>query len=202
MNTKYLLSAISLALIAAGESFRQSANECTDEVQGVLDLKPAADIPAADAPLDSNGLPWDERIHAGTKSQNQDGSWKKRKGVDDATVDAVTAELRKTYPAPTPSGQPVVAPPAPPASVAETAPPAFGGFAPPAPPTNPEYTKLCDFIAKNIGEGKALTDEWFKSGLAQHGITLADLAKNETGAANMLANLRDVLKQINVAEVV
>ena len=138
MNTKYLLSAISLALIAAGESFRQSANECADEVQGVLDLKSPADIPAANAPLDSNGLPWDERIHSGTKSQNQDGSWKKRKGVADNVVDAVTAELRKTYPAPTAAAAPittvaemasatasvVTAPPVPPAST-------FGGFAPP-----------------------------------------------------------------------
>jgi hypothetical protein len=44
--------------------------------------------------LDKNGLPWDDRIHAGTKTQNKDGSWKAKKGVDAALVTSVEAELR------------------------------------------------------------------------------------------------------------
>lgn len=44
--------------------------------------------------VDANGLPWDERIHASTKAVNNDGSWKKRRGVAAATVTAVEAELR------------------------------------------------------------------------------------------------------------
>lgn len=57
--------------------------------------EPQDDEPTNDAPpaTDKNGLPWDERIHAGTKALNADGTWKKRRGVDDATVAAVTAEL-------------------------------------------------------------------------------------------------------------
>lgn len=57
--------------------------------------EPQDDEPTNDAPpaTDKNGLPWDERIHAGTKALNGDGTWKKRRGVDDATVAAVTAEL-------------------------------------------------------------------------------------------------------------
>lgn len=43
---------------------------------------------------DANGLPWDERIHSGSKARNKDDTWKKRKGVDDATVAAVTEELQ------------------------------------------------------------------------------------------------------------
>lgn len=66
------------------------------------------DEPTNDAPpaTDKNGLPWDERIHAGTKALNTDGTWKKRRGVDDATVAAVTAELTGATPAPTPAPQP------------------------------------------------------------------------------------------------
>lgn len=50
--------------------------------------------------FDSSGLRWDERIHGksgdGTLPTNADGTWRKRRGVDDATVAAVTAELRAT----------------------------------------------------------------------------------------------------------
>ena len=67
------------------------------EVETVNDAPPATD---------KNGLPWDERIHAGTKALNADGTWKKRRGVDDATVAAVTAELTGAAPAPTPAPQP------------------------------------------------------------------------------------------------
>lgn len=50
--------------------------------------------------LDSNGLPWDVRIHAGTRTQNKDNTWKKKKGVEDATVAVVEAELRAALNAP------------------------------------------------------------------------------------------------------
>lgn len=46
--------------------------------------------PAADA----HGMPWDERIHASTKGRNNDGSWKKKRGADAATIANVEAELR------------------------------------------------------------------------------------------------------------
>lgn len=84
------------------------------------------DEPTNDAPpaTDKNGLPWDERIHAGTKALNADGTWKKRRGVDDATVATVTAELTGAAPTPTPAPQPEPTPaPAPtPAAQPETAP--------------------------------------------------------------------------------
>jgi hypothetical protein len=53
-----------------------------------------------DPNLDINGLPWDARIHAGSRERNTDGSWRVRrrpKGVEeadwDATLARVTAEL-------------------------------------------------------------------------------------------------------------
>lgn len=48
----------------------------------------------SDAATDNTGLPWDERIHASTKALTAKGEWKKRRGVDPATVAAVEAELR------------------------------------------------------------------------------------------------------------
>lgn len=74
--------------------------------------EPQDDEPTNDAPpaTDKNGLPWDERIHAGTKALNGDGTWKKRRGVDDATVAAVTAELTGAAPAPTPEPTPAPQP--------------------------------------------------------------------------------------------
>lgn len=73
----------------------------TDDTETVNDAPPATD---------KNGLPWDERIHAGTKALNGDGTWKKRRGVDDATVAAVTAELTGAAPAPTPEPTPAPQP--------------------------------------------------------------------------------------------
>lgn len=78
----------------------------TAEVETVNDAPPATD---------KNGLPWDERIHAGTKALNADGTWKKRRGVDDATVAAVTAELTGATPVPEPTPAPTPAPQAEPA---------------------------------------------------------------------------------------
>lgn len=70
--------------------------------------EPQDDEPTNDAPpaTDKNGLPWDERIHASTKALNGDGTWKKRRGVDDATVAAVTAELTGAAPQPEPTPAP------------------------------------------------------------------------------------------------
>lgn len=57
--------------------------------------------PATNDNLDSAGLPWDARIHAGSRERNTDGSWRVRrrpKGVEEAeweaTLARVTAELR------------------------------------------------------------------------------------------------------------
>jgi hypothetical protein len=66
---------------------------------------------ASTSATDIHGLPWDERIHAGNKTTNKDGSWRRRKGVAEALVLAVEAELRGSsisVPlAPVPLSQPV-----------------------------------------------------------------------------------------------
>ena len=49
---------------------------------------------------DRNGFPWDNRIHSSNKQTTADGVWRKRRGIDDATVAAVEAELRQVMGAP------------------------------------------------------------------------------------------------------
>ena len=76
--------------------------------------------PQTEIQRDKNGLPWDERIHSGSRAMNKDGSWRARKGVAEALVTQVEAELRAGAPASVP------APPAPPASAGTPPPPPAG----------------------------------------------------------------------------
>lgn len=92
---------------------------------------------------DKDGIPWDERIHASTKTTNKDGTWTRRRNTPDETFDAVMAELKQantqrtleaaqgmvpTPPAPSAPSAPAVAPsvplPPPPVSAPTTVPPA------------------------------------------------------------------------------
>jgi len=62
----------------------------------------AATQPATTVQLDSEGLPWDKRIHASTRTKRVgDDTWKLMKGVDKALVEQVKAELRATMAVPT-----------------------------------------------------------------------------------------------------
>lgn len=51
-------------------------------------------VPVSDRALDTAGIPWDERIHASTKTQTANGQWTRRRNTPDATYDAVMAELK------------------------------------------------------------------------------------------------------------
>lgn len=115
---------------------------------------PAGDEDGTEEPagdLDTNGIPWDERIHSGTKKQNKDGTWARRRNTDDAVYEQVMAELKAAHVAlvgdsaasafgtqapPAVPGPP--APPAPPAVPVPPAPPAAS--APPAPAPVPAST--------------------------------------------------------------
>ena len=115
--------------------------------------------PASPVLLDSTGLPWDVRIHAGTRTQTQKGAWKARKGVDDATVAQVTAELRQVLAMPVAGAAApfvplntaaTVAPPPPPAAPATTVvapPPPPAAATPAAPGAVPtDFASLCRYV--------------------------------------------------------
>jgi hypothetical protein len=61
--------------------------------------------------VDARGLPWDARIHAGTKALNADGTWRAKRGVNDAAfVARIEAELRQIMAAPAAAVPPMPAP--------------------------------------------------------------------------------------------
>lgn len=100
----------------------------------------AAPVPTGPVETDSTGLPWDERIHASTKTKTSAGKWTKRKGLADGVFEAVEAELRASHPL---SAAPVAAPaeiaaPVPMVSVMPVATIAPESFVPPVPTPMPE----------------------------------------------------------------
>lgn len=157
-------------------------------------VAPTAEVViAGDGVLDSAGIPWDERIHASTKTQNKDGTWTRRRNTEDAVFDAVMAELKgtpltvKSYielPADATSTQvaeafagqraaqalsPATAPtpPAPPAAPA----------APPAPPVTapaggaaPTFVEIMTKVTQLQGQGK-LPKEALEANVAALGLT-------------------------------
>lgn len=87
--------------------------------------------------LDAAGVPWDERIHSGSREQTTACLWKKRKGVDPALYASLTEELRAASVEPfTPLEKPTEAPAAP-AAKAPPPPPPGAKTAPAPPPPKP-----------------------------------------------------------------
>src|SRR5829696_1245917 len=64
---------------------------------------PSTDAPAPGVNLDKSGLPWDARIHSSPPSTIKDGTWRRKRGLDEATEQAVIAELRQVMGAPAPA---------------------------------------------------------------------------------------------------
>lgn len=62
--------------------------------------------PANTAEVDSEGMPWDERIHSKNKSTIGNGTWKLKRGVDKNLVAQVKAEYGLGNPQPTPTTTP------------------------------------------------------------------------------------------------
>ncbi len=95
--------------------------------------------------VDSKGLPWDSRIHSVSQGTNKDGSWRLRRGVEDAQVTQVEFELRQRLaaeghaapPVTPPSLPPIPPPAAPPAPFLAPPQPVVLQAVPPAPVQQP-----------------------------------------------------------------
>lgn len=111
---------------------------------------------------DVEGVRWDKRIHSAGGAKNQDGSWRKKRGVDPALVQQVEAEQADAEPAPAPA--PAPAPPTPP-----TPEPAPAAAAEPAPAATAAGEPQVTFQAFSKRVGGMLTN---------HGLTMP--AVNET----------------------
>ena len=57
-----------------------------------------ADVPAPAPTADANNTPHDERIHAGSKALNADGTWRKKRSVSDELIRSVEAEYATPVP--------------------------------------------------------------------------------------------------------
>jgi len=96
----------------AAEEFYKNAGEAQvaafappapEEVFSAPVTEPKADVAPIIEGLDSDGLPWDARIHSSSRAKIANGMWKLRRGLDPAIVATVTAELKGAIAAPAPS---------------------------------------------------------------------------------------------------
>ena len=113
----------------------------------VANAAPAPTSTAEPAPagLDASGIPWDSRIHSANGKKNGDGTWRRRRGVDDATFNQIEASLKAAAPpAPAMPAATAAEPPLPltppPAPAMSAPPPMPAATAPPAPPMPPAAT--------------------------------------------------------------
>ena len=192
----------------------EQVQRAIERISRAFGLTATNSAPAADAQitpqeivnaeLDADGLPWDERIHAGSKTRTQKGVWTSRRGLDEAVRDAVIAELRQMYPVAevaAPAAAAPVAPVAEAAPVTEAAP--VAPVAPVisiAPAQLTPYSQLVDWIAKNTGVGKSLPANWADEQFAANGMSLPQLATNQELSAAFLDAFRNALKSMGVAE--
>lgn len=102
-------------------------------------------FPKSPIDLDTDGMPWDLRIHARTKTKMKDGSWKKLRGVGPEIVKKVEAELKAVQSIPAPPPLPVEA------VVGLAGVPSVAGFA--------GFAELMALVTKSITEGKLKRDQ-------------------------------------------
>lgn len=175
---------------AAPSTAADSGNEAGGPLSTTQDGTPPAQsngtqTAGATIDLDKNGLPWDVRIHAGTKRKNADGTWTARRGTDAAVVAQVEAELRAVMGIPLPpvgnaqTGAPA-SPPGVPSPPAVPAPPTTAASAPATIPTPPagaatpgikSFAQLLPAVTNGLTSG-ALTEARIAEVLAQHGVSV------------------------------
>lgn len=186
---------------------------CTAEIAEPLTTPPAADVFAKISPsgpttagmvaaghlappsnpgivtLDSEGLPWDHRIHSSSKAfLSKGGGWKKLRGVDPALVATVEAELRAAMGASGPIVPP--APVAPPPPTGTCAPGAYVNGAlvtPTAAPIAPPPAPVAPAPAAPAKPAGAITWPVLMAKITERGITkeVATAAANAVGIATI-----------------
>ena len=163
---------------------------------------PMPPAPAGEVERDKDGIPWDERIHASTKTKTQAGLWTRRRNLDDATFDAVMAELRaanttRTMEAAqaisaaeafTPPAS-VVIPPAPPTAAAVPTPPPAPAPAPSG--EAPTFVEIMKKVTTGQSAGK-ITQPVLQENLAAVGLDgIAKLATADAGTRAAFGALID-----------
>lgn len=155
--------------------------------------------------VDRHGLPWDGRIHAGTKSKIKDGSWTAKRGRDETTVHAIEQELRALMAIPSPGT--IVAPP-PPAALAPvhvSPPPVVAPGQPAAPVVTPppppvavptpgekiSFPALLQKVAALVEGEKVLTQADIVGACAAVGVPSLPLAASRPDLLTMISDIID-----------
>ena len=167
----------------AGQYCESPAN-AIDAEQQLVDTAPPPPPPAAtEGAVDSKGIPWDARIHSESKATVADGSWRKRRGVDDAVFAEVMAELTAGA-----SGNDAAPPPPPAESDVPLAP--TEDAPPPPPPAPAEVPSEPAAAAPAAGNGAFADFPAFVSAVSKHGKSYAEL--NELAGSVGVAAFKDM----------
>jgi hypothetical protein len=143
------------------------ADEAPDEVFTPAHATPA--VAPTGVTLDTAGLPWDARIHTGSRAMNADGSWRRKRGVDEATIATVEGELKALMSVPVePASNVLPFTPAPPPPPAEPVAVAVAVPAPPPPPPTDPFIGLIERISSLVG-AKAITMEQAQAAIVAAG---------------------------------
>lgn len=141
---------------------------------------------AASVELDSKGLPWDERIHASTKSKLASGEWKNKRGIPPERITTVEAELRASLGAtPAPLAPAVAAAPLPPVAPTATTP----AHAAPVGASSPTTTPLPPVAPAANADPVDFTQLMPRVSAAVAGGLLPPTALNEACVANGLPSI-------------
>ena len=197
------------ARLDALENGQPTAVTIENKVEGTTTTieQTEAGVTVTTVELDKNGIPWDERIHAGTKRKNADGTWSLKKGVDKDLAAQIIAEYQVAAPttttvpaAPAAPAKPGV-PPAPPAA------PAKPGV-PPAPPKAEEAgptvkaARLSNVLINDMGVDYDLViagvlaprnyDQFGSVTIEEAADVLKDLEKWEENLKNLVKEFADL----------
>jgi len=92
---KPITEVIAEAVEAPMHMTHNDKGEFVENTELVEKLKESAPVTVDEnSELDTEGLPWDKRIHATTKTKDRNGVWKKKRGVDTELLKSVKDELR------------------------------------------------------------------------------------------------------------
>lgn len=173
----------------------------TANVSVITQSSEGSAVPAENDRLDKDGLPWDDRIHASSRVKVADGTWRKRRGIDEATVATVEAELKALMglpvpPAPAPVPTPAAAFTAPAVAVLPASPTPIAAVpAPPPPAPVDDKQAFVQLIAKASAalNAKTLTQEQLTAAVVAAGVPSLPLLSNRPDLIPTVSTTLDTL---------
>lgn len=136
------------------------------------------------AQYDANNLPWDERIHSSNRAKNADGTWRRRRGVDDVRFELIMDELRgEVAPSEAPKPQSESATVAHSKAPTAIVPPSL--FAPPPPP--PAAPNAPEVVPSAIFAETSAPAVVPSSGVVNFATLVDFIVKNKVDAATVTA---------------